>query len=327
MKEKPMDRLIADLAPSVADLGARGGLDEDMLPIAWAGHAIGFEPDPDEATRLATVGDPRWRKTTILPYAVGGESGSAVLHVPESNEGASLLPHNAAMIDAYGYENLHATKKRFPVDVHTLDELRQRGELPRIDYLKIDIEGAELQVLKAAAETLCDCVAIKVECSFLEQRIGQPLIWEVASYLLGCGFCAMDIRDIRRWRRRNLPAHPYRVDFQMPYSRGQLAQCDLIFLKAPKAVSDIDQTLRLVVLSAVLGYYDYAITVLRTNPDVATAIERKYGIALERELEAWSRDAGRREARAAIKSSIRGLIPLMRSALNCLPYPAPRNAY
>ncbi len=327
MKESPMSRLVEDLAITVADLGARGGLDEDFLSIAWACAAIGFEPDSHEAERLARNGDARWRKLVVLPYAIGGVDGPALLYVPESREGASLLRHNASMVELYGYENLHVDKEEIPISVRTLDKLRQAGELPRIDYLKIDIEGAELEVLQAAGETLGDCVALKVECSFVPQRLNQPLIWEVAAFLLGRDFWVMDARDIHRWRRRNLPGHPYRVNFRMPYSRGQIAQCDLIFLKSPESARDFDQALRLIIASAVLGYYDHAVTVLRSQRDVARSVRERYGLDLERELGEWSRRAGRRATRDAIAQSLRDLIPLCRSALNRLPYAKPARPY
>lgn len=327
MSNNPMDRLVADASLCVADLGARGGLDEDMLAIAWACEVIGFEPDPEEAKRLAGVGDPRWRKVTVLPYAIGGSNGQAILHVPESSEGASLLKHNSAMLDMFGYDNLHVDKAEIPVIVHTLDELRGSAVLPRIDYLKIDIEGAELDVLKGGESVLQDCVALKVECSFLPQRLNQPLIWEVAHYLVSRNFCAMELRDVRHWRRRNLPAHPYRINFHMPYSRGQLAQCDLIFLRSPDALLDQAQLLRLVIASAVLGYYDHAVNVLRKSPAFAAWVVETYGADLESELARWSLLAGRQATRQAIAKSLRGLVPLFRSAMNRLPYVKPRRSY
>jgi hypothetical protein len=113
----------------------------------------------------------------------------------------------------------------------------------------------------------------------------------------------------------------------MPYSRGQLAQCDVILLKAHEAASDREQALRLVILSSVLGYYDYAVTVLRARADLRAFVEHEYGFDLEAQLGAWSASAGRHATKAAIKSNLRGLIPLFRSALGKLPYDKPRRPY
>lgn len=327
LRRSPLAALIDSLAPCAVDIGARGGFDEDMLPIGWASHMLGFEPEPEEALRLNETGDPRWKKTTILPFAVGGVGGASVLYVPESKEGASLLRHNAVMSERFGHENLHVTRAEIPVETITLDQLRDQSKLPRVDYLKIDIEGAELDVLKSARTVLRDCVALKVECSFLEQRIGQPLIWEVAVFLLKQGFEILDLHDVHRWRRRNLPSHPYRVKFEMPYSRGQVAQCDLVALRTPTSVTSADQALRLVILSAAFGYFDYAITTIRDRPDLQQVVKRRHGFDLELELQRWARVLGRRETRKEILAVLRRLVPLTRSLVGMLPFTQPKQAY
>jgi len=327
LKGSAVVALIDALAPCAADIGARGGFDEDMLQIGWASHMLGFEPEPEEALRLSEAGDPRWKQTTLLPFAVGGVCGAGVLHVPESKEGASLLRHNSVMAERFGYENLHLTRAEIPVETVSLDQLRDQGKLPRLDYLKIDIEGAELDVLKSARAVLRDCVALKVECSFLEQRVGQPLIWEVAAFLLMQGFEILDIHDVHRWRRRNLPSHPYRVKFQMPYSRGQVAQCDLVALRIPASVTSIDQALRLVILSATFGYFDYAIATIRGRPELQQEVERRHGFDLELELQQWAHMRGRRETRKEIRAVLRHLVPLARSLVGMLPFTQPKQAY
>lgn len=326
IRDLPIARLIDSLGPTLVDIGARDGLTEDLLSIAWACTGLGFEPDPAEAARLTSVGDPRWRDSQILPFAVGGTSGPATLHVPESSAGASLLRHDPAMVELFGYDNLHIDREAIPVSTFTLDDLRADGRLPRVDYMKIDIEGAELDVLRAGRSVLKDCVALRIECSFLHQRIDQPLIWDVVPFLLQEQFVAVEAQDLHRWRRRNLPAHPYRIDFEMPYSRGQLAQCDLVFLRSPEGLS-VEQGLMLTVVVAALGYFDYAITVLRNDPRLAVVVMDEHGLDLERELKRWSAVAGRLEARQAVTSRLREMIPLFRSLAGRLPYVKPKRPY
>lgn len=327
LKEARLGKLIEDIALVAADIGARGGVDEDMLPIAWATRVIGFEPEAEEAARLTAHGDARWKEVTVLPFAVGGHVGHATLHVPESKQGASLLPHDAHMVEQFGYGNLHIDRQELPVETVTLDSLHANGRLPRVDYLKIDIEGVELEVLQSAKSVLQDCAAIKVEGSFLRQRVGQALVWDVAAFLLQEGFAIVGIRDIHKWRRRNLPAHPYQIAFEMPYSRGQLAQCDLIALKSHEAITTTVQGLRVVLVAAVLGYFDYAVTLMRSRPEIAAHAQEAYGCDLERELKNWSAARGRTEVAKAIRASLRTLVPLGRSLAGKLPYAKPARPY
>lgn len=323
----PIVRMVEELAPRILDVGARGGADEALLPIAAASRIVCFEPDPAEADALSRRGDPRWKEFTVLPFAVGGVSGPQELHVPVDPEGASLLAHNADMIERFASEHLHRAVKTVPVQTWTLNDLQQAGHIDRIDYMKIDVEGAELDILKAGTSLLDDCVALKVECSFLQQRIDQPLIWDVAQFLAGSGFEVVDLQGFHRWRRRNLPPHPYRVRSVMPYSRGQMAQCDITLLKSASHLRDPEPALRLVILGAALGFFDYAVTVLRKNPELASAVKSRWGFELEPELQRWSAATGEHVVRDALGSALRSLVPLVRSWAGRLPFPPQRLPY
>lgn len=286
-----------------------------------------FEPDPAEFNALVKKGDARWRTFKVLPFAVGGVMGPQQLHVPEDRRAASLLTHNPDMVDRFGRDNLHVPREHVTVDSWTLDALRREGHIGRVDYLKIDVEGAELDILKAGASILPDCVAAKVECSFLPQRLGQPLIWEVAQWLTAAGFEVVDLQDIHHWRRRNLPAHPYRVRADMEYSRGQIVQCDLIALKTPAAVSSDDQALRLVILSAALGFFDYGFSVMQSRAELAAQVRQSQGFDLDAELKRWSAAAGAGATQTSLKAAARGLLPLFRAWAGKLPFTPPRPPY
>jgi len=323
----PIARVIDALSPCILDIGARGGADEALLAIAWASRIVCFEPDKAEFDGLVAKGDTRWRQFTVLPYAVGGESPRQELYVPEDPHAASLLPHDPSMVERFGREHLHVTKETVPVQTWTLDALRRGGFIDRVDYMKIDVEGAELEILNAGGAVLEECVALKVECSFLPQRLNQPLVWDVVPRLIAQGFEVVDLQDIHHWRRRNLPAHPYRVRADMEYSRGQVAQCDVILLRAAAHAHDTEQALRLIVLSAALGFFDYGISVLRATPELAAHVQHAHGLDLEAELKRWSAEVGGHVAAASLKDNLRALVPLFRAWAGRLPFPPTRPPY
>jgi FkbM family methyltransferase len=321
----PQGLRIEDLDLVCADLGARGGLDRALDQISRWCSAIAFEPEPSEAERLSRQPDSRWRAVRVLPYAIGGVAGSGTLHLPADMAGASLLAHNSALVQRFGQTHLHIDRHEVPVETKTLDSLRISGELPRVDYLKIDVEGAEYAILQAASLVLSECSAIKVECSFLPQRLGQRLVWDVASLLSATGMEIVDLEDIHRWRRRPLPAHPFTTRFPMAYSRGQLAQCDVVALRSPEHVTDWPALLRLVVIASTLGFFDFAVTALRVRRDLVETVQDAH--ALERSLEHWSLQCGHQATRAALLASLRGMVPLLRSAIGALPFAAPAEPY
>lgn len=314
-----LGKLIDDLSITLVDIGSRGGLDEDLSSIRQYVHAIGFEPDPAEADRLSSLPNTGWKSSKHLPPAIGASDGAATLYVPDSPEGASMRPHNEDMIKLFGYENLHRDRREIAITARTLDSLQLSGELPRADYLKIDIEGVELEVLQAGRQTLANCVAIKVECSFLEQRVAQARTWEVATFLEADGFHIVDIHDLHRWRRRPLPSNPYKARAPMLYSRGQISQCDLIAFRWPDSSTSPRNILRTIIIASALGYFDFAVNLMREFPEAGQIARTEFGVHVEESLFTWSRFDGRRATLGAIFQSIRGLVPLIKSLFRGIP--------
>lgn len=310
---------LQSIQPVVVDLGARGGGDSDLLPFAWACKLIGFEPEPVEAKRLIQQGDSRWGSFVIVPSAVGSKDGRMVLHLPQAEVGASLYPHNEKMIDMFGHESLHKTIRTTDVETVTLETMVHQYKLSQIDYLKIDVEGAELDILHSMGETISHCFSIKVEVSFLEQRQGQSFAWDIMDFLTSNGFYLADIQEIHRWRRRPMPVHPYISRHPMSYSKGLCAQCDLVFLKDVTTIKNDDEALRLSCIASLLGYFDYAITVLRDCPGAVEQAVAKYDVSLENEYQKISKSLGRRAALNKLKINFRQCLLLIRSLLVGLP--------
>ena len=303
----------------LVDIGARGGMDTDLLPAAWATTAIGFEPEPEECRTLNLQPSAPWRRTQYVPTAIGGNNGMAVLHIPPNSVGASLLPHNPAMVPLYGHPELHTIERCLNVETLTLDEACEQFNLGYPDYLKIDVEGAELDILSAAPKALQHCSAIKVETSFLEQRKEQPLMQDVTAYLVSQGFVLADIRDIHRWRRRSLAGHPYLSQWKIPYSRGIAAQCDLIFLR--NYTEDVtDRVLqRLILVASILGYFDYAVGILRQRGCLEQLFLETTRTNPIDELSKLSRLMGRSVVKAEMAARLRSIVPLVRSLVVGIP--------
>jgi hypothetical protein len=88
-----------------------------------------------------------------------------------------------------------------------------------------------------------------------------------------------------------------------------------------------EQALRLVVLSAALGFFDYGISVLREKPELVVHVQQAYGLDLEAELKRWSATVGGQVAGASLKENVRALVPLFRAWAGRLPFPPTRPPY
>ncbi len=306
--------VVADAGLVAIDIGARGGFEPDLLPIAWAVDAVAFEPEPEAYSDLSAAPAAPWRSLTIHPLAVAGRSGPRRLHVPSDPQGASLLQHDPAIGRRFGYPHLFDVARIETIDTTTLDAAADRFGIRAASYLKLDVEGAELEVLEGAETVLPSLVAIKTEAAFLPFRKHQPLAWDLAAHLGARGFEIMDVSDPHRWRHGPAAPHPYLRRASPAYSRGQAVQCDLLFFRAAAAMANDDQTVRGALIALALGYFDHAQALIEALPD-----RNRFEFDISREIARLSRSYGRRACVSAIKAHLRDLIPLFRSLTVGLP--------
>ena len=98
-------------------------------------------------------------------------------------------------------------KERFEIvsestfSTKTLDSEIIRFQQP--NFIKIDTEGSELDILKGSKNTLLNVFGLEVECSFYQLRVGQPLFEEVRSYLKSLDFVFIDFVSMIRWEKDN----------------------------------------------------------------------------------------------------------------------------
>jgi FkbM family methyltransferase len=149
-----MDALAPRIRPDdvVFDIGAYHGVWAVLL-ARHARHVVAFEPNPGTFEVLReTIAVNRAHNVSASPVAIGGESSTADFW--GTGSGASLRPGQH-----------RSSHKR--VKVETLDSFVDR-EASRPDVIKIDVEGAEHQVLSGASRSLAHARLVCIEIHFDE---------------------------------------------------------------------------------------------------------------------------------------------------------------
>ncbi len=89
-----------------------------------------------------------------------------------------------------------------------LDQILERKQLPFPDFLKLDVQGFELEVLKGGSKSLAHTQFCILEVSLLDLD-GTPMMLEVMNYMDSKGFQAY---DICQFMRRPLDKALYQID-------------------------------------------------------------------------------------------------------------------
>ena len=168
---------------SLIDVGANKG----QFSLAFRAarpHApiVAFEPLPDAARRFERMFG-RDGRVLLHRLAIASEEGTASFHVADRSDSSSLLPPGPGQDAAFGVKGAETIE----VVVKRLGSCVDFASLPRPIMMKIDVQGAELEVLRGCDE-LEQIDYIYVELSFVELYEEQPLFGEVSAYLASRGF-------------------------------------------------------------------------------------------------------------------------------------------
>lgn len=172
-------------APVYLDVGSRGGLPARWRPVASAGLIVPVyvEPDLTEAAQLAA----RFPKARLIRSALGSmDNAVATLRLTREPGRSSLLEPNPDVIAGFADTQPWDVLDRQPLTVRRLDCIW--GDNPAPEFLKVDVQGYELEVLKGMGALLDEVICLEAEvslCRFYEQ---QATFEEVREFLFAKGF-------------------------------------------------------------------------------------------------------------------------------------------
>lgn len=151
------DPVLQALRPHVSreaiciDAGANIGLYTlAMSSLAPDGRVHAFEPSPTAFGHLQeNLQVNRVTNAEASPFALGSGTGTVQFHDFSFFSAGSFAADEASLLTSESYGS---SVSETPVT--TIDSVVAERGLPRVDFLKIDVEGAELSVLDGAADML-----------------------------------------------------------------------------------------------------------------------------------------------------------------------------
>lgn len=255
---------------TIGIIGSRKLEGEDYGAQEWNIFApnltiYGFDADADSCKEMNEDLERKkidWKEKHI-PLALWNTPGKATLYMTQHPGSTSLYQPSNSYLKRYmgnsAYMELISTVE---IDVTTLDIFCQSQGINEIDFLQIDVQGAELKVLEGASWLLEQSVlAIKTEVEFTRLYTNQPLFRDVDRFLNNQGFTLLDLCNKHYDHRRSVPigteARPGTLIWADAFYFRDLIQEDYnTNLKTP------DQIFKLACIADALKFPDYAAELL-----------------------------------------------------------------
>jgi FkbM family methyltransferase len=193
-----------------------------LLALGLA-HLNAFESDARHVERISqTWGD---RATVFSDFLFDGTQRNLYLASAPSGMTSLLKPHAAALQFFNGFEVFGQVERVERVQTRRLDDI---AAVPELDLVKLDVQGAELTVLKNGVAKLATCLAVQLEVSWIALYEDQPSFGEVDTWMREQGFAPHALPHVKRWA-----IAPTVFGNNIHVGGNQLLEADVVYVRDP----------------------------------------------------------------------------------------------
>jgi len=283
---------------TLLDIGARDASGDPR----WLGlppermRLYGFELDEEGCAAMTREMSAGGMEVRFFPYGLWSASERRTFYHSLGHPGSSsFFPFVFEVFDRWrvftGQGVRHEGQfmrpvQEVPVELSTLDRWRTEQAVASVDFMKLNVQGAELEILSAGKSVLPEVMGLLTEVAFVEDYKGRPLFADVDSWLRAQGFTFFEFispltvgRNASPVSIRQLPGyhhwHGQRVESHALYLRDpvalELQGADLTnfsFEKVIKLAALAERYFQVEFAFELLGWYE---GVLRKRADSAQA--------------------------------------------------------
>lgn len=174
----------------IFDVGARGGFQKRWNLIGDNAFFVGFEPDHDEYKRLSE------QSTDNILYinsALDSSPQEKTLNLCRERGCSSIYKPNHDFVKDFSYGWAFEIDETLTLTTTTMDMACEAHSIWP-DVLKLDTQGAELDILLGGEKALEDVLLIETEVSFQELYVGAPLFSDIDKHIRSKGFRLLGLR-------------------------------------------------------------------------------------------------------------------------------------
>ena len=192
-------------------------------------HVSGFEPLEAEYEKLVN----KYPDRSYLPFAVG-DGTERSFFITNTGFTSSLYEPDLELMSKFNnLAEFCQVKDQKRIKTVRLDDVANLG---RVDFLKIDVQGAELDILKNARKTLQNVSIVQTEVEMVPLYKHQPLFSDIDQELRQQGF-----QFFRFLGAQGRTFQPISVSSQPYLTLGQQLWSDAVYVRDFMKVEDCDE--------------------------------------------------------------------------------------
>lgn len=190
---------IFDFLPNgltLLDIGAAGGIEPRWKNVSKYLNYIGVEPD--ERSNKGLENQQIFKSVEILNSFAWSEETKIEFNLCRKPMVSSAYLPNRELLDQF------PDSQRFDVikkEILRAEPLSKDEAVQNIDFIKLDIQGGELNALKGLGDSIDNCLGMEIEIEFTEMYKSQPLFGDVHNFLSSKGFYFSDFVNLIKWER------------------------------------------------------------------------------------------------------------------------------
>ena len=226
IKQKNMinDKLLLKNNLIYIDIGASGGVQPKWLNLTKNFKSILFEPNKKAYNKLIKK---KKENEIIIQGALSDKKNNLSINICKDPQSSSFYEPNYQFLKKFNNHQRFEIVSKEDIETQTLDFSLNEQEILDVDFIKIDTQGYELNIIKGSEETLKEVIGIEVECELTQMYLDQPLFSNVLEHLLSKEFALFDIKKYF-WKRKDSNSNNS--------NKGQLIFIDALFLKQPEEI-------------------------------------------------------------------------------------------
>ena len=251
---------------SLLDIGAAGDIEPRWEVVSKYVNYIGIEPD--SRSRASLQKKHKFNNYQILDSFAWNKEENIQFNLCRKEQVSSAYEPNKQFINRFSDPRRFDVLKKLNIEA---EPLFKEEKLVALDFVKLDIQGAEKNALEGLGDFVDEALGFEIEVEFQDIYVDQPKFGEINNLLIKKNFEFIDLTSLFRWTRN---------EHKSFRTGGQLIFGDGLWLKSPELIinQDREKILKYISICALYGRFDIISFVLKNtnikkNKDYSKAVK------------------------------------------------------